>query len=360
VTKKSVNKEGVTKGGVPKKGEVKKDTAKAGAGYIITTSPHIHTEDSIPRVMYSVVIALVPAMIVSILFFGKAAIIIYCLSIVSCLACEAIAQKIMGRPITITDGSILVTAILFAMNIPPSSPWWLVVLGSVIAVVLGKQIYGGLGYNPFNPVLVARIVLLISFPVQMTSWVKPAPLFSGADLVSIATPLGEIKTELMLKGAIDLSRYNYLDFTTGFMGGSMGEMSVLALLLGAAFLLFRKYITWHIPAGFIGTVFVMTGIFWLVDPTRYANPIFHVLAGGLVLGAFFMATDMVTSPVYPKGKIVFGIGCGVITVVIRLFGGYPEGVAFSILLMNATTPIIDRYTVPRKFGYVKIDEAAAD
>jgi electron transport complex protein RnfD len=323
--------------------------------YIVTTSPHIHSPDSIPRVMYSVVIALVPAVLISIFFFGKAALMVYLIAVLSCLAAEAVCQKIMGRPITIADGSILVTGVLLAMNLPPTSPWWLVLVGSVVAVVLGKQIYGGLGYNPFNPVLVARVVLLISFPVQMTTWTRPIPLFSGADFLTIATPLGEIKTELMLKGAIDLTRYNYLDFTTGFMGGSLGEMSVIALLLGAAFLFYRKYITWHIPVSYIGTVFVITGIFWLIDPTIYANPIFHVLCGGLILGAFFMATDMVTSPVYPLGMIIFGIGCGLITVVIRLFGGYPEGVAFSILLMNAATPIIDRYTEPKKFGYIKID-----
>lgn len=328
--------------------------------YIITTSPHIHSPDSITRVMYSVVLALIPAVLVSIFFFGQAAILIYLIVIVTCLITEAVSQKIMGRPITISDGSILITAILLAMNLPPSSPWWLVVLGSLIAVVLGKQIYGGLGYNPFNPVLVARVLLLISFPVQMTTWIKPAPLFSGADLVTVATPLGATKTELMLKGTIDITQYNYLDFTTGFMGGSLGEMSVLALILGAAFLFYRRYITWQIPFSFIGTVFVITGIFWFIDPTRYANPFFHVLAGGLILGAFFMATDMVTSPVYPKGMVIFGIGCGLITVVIRLFGGYPEGVAFSILLMNAATPIIDRYTKPEKFGYIKIDDGGVD
>jgi electron transport complex protein RnfD len=306
--------------------------------------------------MYSVVIALVPAVLVSIFFFGISALMVYVIAIVACLATEAVTQKIMGRPITIADGSILVTGILLAMNLPPSSPWWLVLIGAVVAVVLGKQIYGGLGYNPFNPVLVARVLLLISFPVQMTTWTKPVPLFSGADLITVATPLGEVKTELMLKGVVDLTRYNYLDFTTGFMGGSLGEMSVLALLLGAAFLLYRRYITWHIPVSFIGTVFVMTGIFWLINPGSYANPVFHVLCGGLILGAFYMATDMVTSPVSPRGMIVFGIGCGVITVVIRLFGGYPEGVAFSILLMNAATPIIDQYTVPKKFGYIKIDK----
>jgi electron transport complex protein RnfD len=307
--------------------------------------------------MYSVVLALLPAVAVSILFFGTAALLMYAISIATCIVAEAACQKIMKRPVTVTDGSILITAILLAMNLPPSAPWWLVVVGSLTAVVLGKQVYGGLGYNPFNPVLVARVVLLISFPVQMTNWVSPAPLFSGVDMVSMATPLGEIKTELLTSGAIDLAQYNYFDFTVGFMGGSLGEMSVIALLLGAVFLLYRGYITWHIPVTYIATVFVLTGIFWIVDHTTYANPVFHVLAGGLVLGAFFMATDMVTSPISPKGMIIFGLGCGVLTVVIRLFGGYPEGVAFSILLMNAATPIIDRYTMPKKFGYRKPDEA---
>jgi electron transport complex protein RnfD len=307
--------------------------------------------------MYSVVFALLPAVIVSILFFGTAALLMYAISIATCIVTEALCQKIMKRPVTVADGSILITAILLAMNLPPSAPWWLVVVGSLTAVVLGKQVYGGLGYNPFNPVLVARVVLLISFPVQMTSWVSPAPLFSGMDMVSMATPLGEVKTELLTSGAIDLARYNYFDFTVGFMGGSLGEMSVIALLLGALFLLYRGYITWHIPVTYIATVFVLTGIFWIIDPTSYANPVFHMLAGGLILGACLMATDMLTSPVYPKWMIIFGLGCGILTVVIRLFGGYPEGVAFSILLMNAATPIIDRYTAPRKFGYVRPNEA---
>jgi Na+-translocating ferredoxin:NAD+ oxidoreductase subunit D len=326
--------------------------------YLLTTSPHIHNAESIPRVMYSVVIALVPAVLVSIYYFGLSALMIYAISIVSCLVFEASAQKVMGRPITIGDGSILITAILLAMNIPSSSPWWLVVIGALVAVVLGKQIYGGLGHNPFNPVLVARILLLMSFPVQMTTWVKPAPLFSGIDAVSAATPLGDMKTTLMLKGAIDMSQFNYMDSFIGFVGGSLGETSVLALLAGGIFLLARRVITWHIPTAFIGTVLALTGVFWLIDPTKYANPLFHVLSGGLMLGALFMATDMVTSPVYPKGMLIFGIGCGVITVIIRLFGGYPEGVAFSILLMNAAAPLIDRYTAPKKFGAIALDEAA--
>jgi electron transport complex protein RnfD len=326
--------------------------------YILTTSPHIHNAESIPRVMYSVVIALIPAVLVSIYYFGVSALIIYLISIASCLVFEAAAQKVMGRPITIGDGSIMITAILLAMNIPSTSPWWLVVVGALVAVVLGKQIYGGLGHNPFNPVLVARILLLISFPVQMTAWVKPAPLFSGVDSVSMATPLGDMKTTLMLKGLIDTSHFSYMDTFIGFVGGSLGETSVLALLVGGIFLLARRVITWHVPATYIGTVFALTGVFWLIDPTKYANPVFHILSGGLMLGALFMATDMVTSPVYPRGMLIFGIGCGIITVLIRLFGGYPEGVAFSILLMNAATPLIDRYTTPKKFGSIVLDEAA--
>jgi electron transport complex protein RnfD len=326
--------------------------------YLLTTSPHIHNAESIPRVMYSVVIALIPAVLVSIYYFGLSALMLYLVSIVSCLVFEAAAQKVMGKPITIADGSILITGILLAMNVPSSAPWWLVVIGALVAVVLGKQIYGGLGHNPFNPVLVARILLLMSFPMQMTAWVKPVPLFSGVDAVSMATPLGDIKTTLMLKGVIDMSHFSYMDSFIGFVGGSLGETSVLALLVGGLFLLARRVITWHIPAAFLGTVFVMTGVFWLVDPTKYVDSVFHILSGGLMLGALFMATDMVTSPVYPRGMLIFGIGCGIITVIIRLFGGYPEGVAFSILLMNAATPLIDRYTAPKKFGYIALDEAA--
>jgi electron transport complex protein RnfD len=326
--------------------------------YLLTTSPHIHNAESIPRVMYSVVIALIPAVLVSIYYFGVSALITYLISIVSCLVFEAAAQRIMGRPVTVGDGSIMITGILLAMNIPSTSPWWLVVVGALVAVVLGKQIYGGLGSNPFNPVLVARILLLISFPVQMTAWTKPAPLFSGVDAVSMATPLGDLKTTLMLKGVVEMPHFSYLDSLIGFVGGSLGETSVIALLLGGIFLLARRVITWHIPVTYIGTVFVMTGVFWLIDPTKYADPVFHILSGGLMLGALFMATDMVTSPVYPKGMLIFGLGCGIITVVIRLFGGYPEGVAFSILLMNAATPLIDRYTKPKKFGYIVLDEAA--
>ena len=259
----------------------------------------------------------------------------------------------MGRKVTIFDGSAMVTGILLALNLPPTVPWWLVVVGSTIAIVIGKQIYGGLGYNPFNPALVARVVLLISFPVQMTTWVKPSPLFSGAvDVMTTATPLGTMKTHLMVKGTLEGFTMGELwNPFVGNIGGCIGETSVIALLVGAGFLLYRGYITWHIPVTFVGMVFILSGLFWLINPDQYVAPLFHILTGGLMLGAFYMATDMVTSPVTNRGMMVFGAGCGVITIVIRLFGGYPEGVSYSILLMNAATPLIDRYMRPKTFGW---------
>jgi electron transport complex protein RnfD len=260
----------------------------------------------------------------------------------------------MQRPQSIADGSALLTGILLALNLPPSTPWWLSLLGAAIAILIGKQVYGGLGYNPFNPALVARVVLLISFPVQMTSWTTPAPLGSGVDAVTAATPLGEMKTAVMLTGKLpDMATAGFSNYFLGNMGGSIGEVSALALLLGGLFLLYKKIITWHTPVSFIGSVIVISGIFWLVDPGRYPSPLFHLLTGGLILGAFFMATDMVTSPVTYRGMLIFGCGCGLITVLIRLFGGYPEGVSFAILLMNAATPLIDRYCRPKIYGQVE-------
>jgi len=221
----------------------------------------------------------------------------------------------------------------------------------VIAIVIGKQVYGGLGANPFNPALVARVVLLISFPVQMTTWSAPAPLGAGLDLVTKATPLGEWKTAVMLTGRMpEALQGGSLNYFLGNMPGCVGEVSALALLLGAAYLFWRRILTWHIPAAYLGAVVVLSGLFWLANPAKYPNPLFHLLTGGLLLGALYMATDMVTTPVSPKGMVLFGLGCGVLTVLIRLFGGYPEGVSFAILLMNAATPLIDRATRPRVFG----------
>ena len=324
--------------------------------FILSSSPHIHGGESIPRIMYSVVVALIPAMLMGVYLFGLQALAIILLSVVAGMATEAGGQRMMGRKVTIADGSAMVTGILLALNLPPTVPWWLVVVGSAIAIVIGKQIYGGLGYNPFNPALVARVILLISFPVQMTNWVKPSPLFSRAiDVVTTATPLGEMKTHLLVKNSLEGFTMGELwNPFIGNIGGCIGETSVIALLIGAGFLLYRGYITWHIPVTFVGAVIILSGLFWLIDPDRYMNPLFHLLTGGLMLGAFYMATDMVTSPVTYRGMMVFGMGCGVITIVIRLFGGYPEGVSYSILLMNAATPLIDRYTRPTTFGWKEV------
>ena len=321
--------------------------------FILSSSPHIHSGESTPRIMYSVAAALAPAIATGVYLFGLRALWVVILSVAAGLATEAGAQRMMGREVTISDGSALVTGILLALNLPPTVPWWLVIVGSAIAIVIGKQIYGGLGYNPFNPALVARVILLISFPVQMTTWLKPSPLFSRAvDAVTTATPLGAMKTHLMVKGSLEGFTMGELwNPFIGNIGGCIGETSVIALLIGAGFLLYRGYITWHIPVTFIGTVFVLSGLFWAINPDQYITPLFHVVTGGLVLGAFYMATDMVTSPLTDRGMMLFGMGCGAITIVIRLFGGYPEGVSYSILLMNAATPLIDRYFKPKTFGW---------
>ena len=319
---------------------------------LLSSSPHIHSGESIAGTMHSVILALFPAALVGIYYFGLPSLVVIVLAIVSCLVVEAIIQKIMNKKVTVYDGSAALTGLLLAMNLPPTSPWWLVILGSVIAIGMGKHVYGGLGFNPFNPALVARVVLLISFPVQMTTWTMPNPIInSKADVLSGATPLGLLKEGIMKNGNIDaIKEIADSALFLGNIAGSIGEISAIALIIGALFLFYKRYITWHIPVSFIASAFIFAGIFWLIDPVRYASPLFHILAGGIMLGAFFMATDYVTSPMTGKGMLIFGAGCGLITMIIRLWGGYPEGVSFAILLMNAATPIIDRYTVPKKFG----------
>jgi len=319
----------------------------------LSSSPHFESGDSIDRIMRQVIYALLPATLVSLYMFGLPALVTLLICTLGCVAFEAACQKIMGRPIAIADGSAALTGILLALNLPASSPWWMSLVGAFVAVVIAKQIYGGLGYNPFNPALVARVVLLISFPVQMTSWTAPAPLSMSLDAVTSATPLGQAKEAVMLHGALPADlQAGYAGYLFGQMGGSLGEVSALALLLGGLYLIWKKVITWHIPASYLATVVVFSGIFWLADSSKYPDPVFHLLTGGLMLGAFFMATDMVTTPVTNRGMLVYGVGCGLLTVLIRLFGGYPEGVSFAILLMNAATPLIDRYTQPKKFGFV--------
>ena len=321
----------------------------------VSSSPHIHNGESIPVIMYNVVIALMPAALVGIYVFGFPALKMIITCIVFSILSEYFFQKITKRKITAFDGSAVVTGLLLAMNLPAAAPWWVGALGSVIAIVVGKQVFGGLGQNPFNPALVARVFLLISFPVQMTKWMKPVlGKFLHPDIVTSATPLGLAKEDILLHGHIvNASKISLFDLFIGNVGGCIGEVSALALIAGGLYLIYRGYVRWHIPISFILTVFIFTGIFWLINPHRYMNPLFHVLSGGLMLGAFFMATDMVTSPITEKGMVIFGIGCGLLTSIIRLWGGYPEGVSFAILLMNAAVPLIDRYVKPKKFGVVE-------
>ncbi len=301
------------------------------SGLIVSSSPHIRSNQSIPRTMWSVVLALVPAVIMSIYLFGLAALHLIIVSISVAILSEALCQKLMRRKITVDDGSAVVAGLLLAMVLPPHLPWWMVAVGSFFALVIVKQLFGGLGNNIFNPALAGRAFLLASFPIYMTSWVRPF------DAVSCATPLAIVKENL--SGTIP----TLWDLFIGKTAGSLGETSILALLIGAGFLFWRKIISWHIPLTFTGTVALLSWVFG-------QDPLFSILAGGLILGAFFMAVDPVTSPMTAKGQIIFGIGCGIITVVIRGWGGYPEGVCYSILLMNALVPLIDRYVKPRKLG----------
>jgi electron transport complex protein RnfD len=320
----------------------------------VSSSPHIHSPEDTPWIMRQVIYALIPGALIGVYFFGIPAIRVIAISVVSCMVIETLWQKLMKQDITIADGSAALTGLLLAMNLPSGAPWWLVVLGSLIAIILGKQVYGGLGNNPFNPALVARVFLLISFPVHMTTWPAPRAFFSqAADTVTGATPLGALKTAIFEHGTITAAPHlNLMDPFFGNIGGSLGEISALALILGGIYLIARKIISWHIPVIYIGTVAVFTGALWIMNPNLYADPAFHLIAGGLMLGAFFMATDMVTSPITNKGKVIFAIGCGVITVVIRIWGGYPEGVSFAILIMNALVPLINKVTRPGKFGAV--------
>ena len=311
----------------------------------VSTGPHLCAPTDIPKIMYGVIIALIPATVIGIYLFGWGALKVILVSVLAAVLTEWATQMIMGRRVSVFDGSAALTGLLLALNVPATLPWWMIMVGAAVAIIIGKQIYGGLVHNPFNPALIGRVVLLVSWPVSMTSWISPM------DGISTATPLGILKAD----GVARLGGVKLLDLFVGNVGGCIGEVSAIALLIGFVYLLWKGYLTWHIPVSYMGTVFVCSGIFWMINPQKYANPLFHLLAGGLILGACFMATDYVTSPVTLRGQIIFGIGCGIITCIIRMFGGYPEGVSFSILLMNAATPLIDQYTKPQRFGRVKIN-----
>lgn len=321
----------------------------------ISPSPHIQSRETTQKLMLGVVIALIPALFTSILYFGTGAIIVTSASVISCLTFEYLIQRfIFRKPISITDGSALITGLLLAFNLPSNIPVYMVVIGSLIAIGVAKMTFGGLGNNPFNPALVGRVFMLISFPVQMTSWPVPAGFSTGyTDAVTGATPLAIIKEGI--KNGESLSQLmekvpSTLNLILGKMGGSMGEVAAIALLIGFAYMLYKKIITWHIPVSILVTIAIFTSILWLSNPEKNADPVFHLLTGGVLLGAIFMATDYVTSPMTPKGKILFGFGIGVLTVIIRVFGAYPEGVSFAILIMNAFVPLMNTYIKPKHFG----------
>lgn len=379
--------------------------------FTVSPSPHIHGKDSTARVMRDVLIALVPAFGVSLWVYGMGALIITATAVAACVLFEALIQKyLLGGRSTIRDCSAVLTGVLLGFNLPSNLPVWMVVIGALVAIGVGKMSFGGLGRNLFNPALVGRVFLLISFPVYMTSFPQPAnvaPLTvfaataasgatmasgataatgatveSGATIVSGATGVYEAAdasgamAETAAK-AVDATsgptllawakstiagggttadltgQLDYFGMLFGFRSGSLGEIAALALLIGLAYLLFRKVITWHIPVAVLGSMFLFSGILWVADPLHYINPVFHILTGGALLGAIFMATDYVTSPMTHKGMIVYGIGIGIITILIRVWGAYPEGVSFAILIMNATVPLIDKYMRPKVFGSVK-------
>jgi len=305
--------------------------------FIVSVSPHLHKDESVSKIMWMVILSLIPAGAAGVFIFGPKALWVIILGVASALITEVILQALTKRKITILDGSAVLTGLLLAYNLPPQVPFWLPIVGSCFAIAIGKQVFGGLGQNIFNPALVGRVFLMASWPKYMTTFLKPF------DAVTSATPLA------LLKEGKLLGNISYLDLFLGKRGGCIGEVCILALLLGALFLFIRGYVSWHIPITYIFTVGLFTYIFG-AKGLLSGNWLFHILSGGLILGAFFMATDYVTSPLTRKGQIVFGIGCGIITAIIRLWGGYPEGVSYAILMMNAAAPIIDRYTKNRVYG----------
>lgn len=322
------------------------------------SAPHIRTSDSVSKIMLDVLIALVPAVIVSVFVFGWSALVLCLMGVIVAEALELFIMKVLRKKKDfIPDGSAAVTGLLLAMNLPAGFPWYLFIIGILVAIGLGKHVYGGLGSNPFNPALVGRVFLVISFPAAMSNYYKPGiwktleSLSTAASpVVTGATPMGLLK-ESGLQSA--LQNHTYMDMFLGNIGGALGEVSALALIIGFVYLLVRKHVSWHIPVAYIGTVLIISSVFYLINPDQYGTPLYHLLGGGLMLGALFMATDMVTSPSTVKGSLIYGMGCGIITMLIRIVGALPEGVAFSILIMNAVKPLIDRWTRRRPFGALK-------
>jgi Na+-translocating ferredoxin:NAD+ oxidoreductase subunit D len=327
----------------------------------VSGSPHVHTSNTTPSIMYGVVYAMIPAMLVSFYFFGLDSVRVILISVIGCMAVEYLIQKyLLKSEITVFDGSAIVTGVLLAFNVPSNLPWWILIIGAIVSVGVAKMSFGGLGKNIFNPALVGRVFLLISFPVQMTSWPVPVPGFKMplADAITGPTPLGIMKEGLAAGKSVEEIMPQIPGYVenlmTGFQGGCLGEVSAIALLLGAIYMFYRKIITWHTPMAYLGSAVIFSGILWLADPSYYVDPLFHVLTGGMILGVFYMATDMVSSPMSVKGQLVFGAGAGILTILIRVYGAYPEGVSFAILIMNAFVPLIDMAFKPRRFGEVVV------
>lgn len=324
---------------------------------IVSAAPHVHSKDSVRRNMLNVIIALIPAFAVSLVAFGWGALIVTATSVAACVCFEwLIAKFILKQKTTIGDCSAILTGLLLAFNLPSNLPLWIVLIGALVAIGVGKMTFGGLGQNPFNPALVGRVFLLISFPVQMTTWPRPLGFNSAMPFVDAetgATPLAIMKNAIKDGDSSLLNELpSYWDMARGFIGGSFGEISAIALLIGGVYLLCTKTITWHIPVSILATVAAFSAILYWTIPGA-AAPQYHLLTGGLMLGAIFMATDYVTSPMTGWGQIVYGIGIGLIVVIIRTWGAYPEGMSFAILIMNAVTPLLNMYIRPKRFGEKK-------
>ena len=316
---------------------------------LVSPSPHLHTKTSTKSLMRDVVIALLPAVLVSVLFYGWSELLVLGVSVASCVLLEFLITKyLLKGACTIGDWSAVITGVLLALNLPATTPWWVVFIGAVVAIGVAKMTFGGLGQNLFNPAIAGRVFLLISFPTYMTDWTKPAGFIGNAlaDGYTGATPLGIAKEG----GVAAVEGLDYMDMLFFNIGGSAGELSAIALLLGFAYLLIRRVIRPYITLSILATVAVFSGIFWAINPAEYTGPLFNLLTGGLLLGSIFMATDYVTSPMSNCGGIVFGIGIGLITMLIRYFGAYPEGMSFAILIMNSVVPLINKAFHTKKYG----------
>lgn len=315
---------------------------------LVSPSPHLHAKTSTTSLMRDVVIAMLPAVVVSVLFYGWSELLILGVSVASCVLLEYLITKyLLKRPCTVGDRSAAVTGVLLALNLPATTPWWVVLIGAIVAIGVAKMTFGGIGQNLFNPAIAGRVFLLISFPTYMTDWTRPQGFIgNGLDAMTGATPLGMVK-EGGISAVADL---DYLDMLFHNIGGSAGELSALAILAGFVYLLVRRVIKPYITLSILATVVIFSGIFWAVNPAEYTDPLFNLLTGGLLLGSVFMATDYVTSPMSNLGGVIFGVGIGVLTMLIRYFGAYPEGVSFAILIMNSTVPLINKWCHSRKYG----------